>query len=287
MMEIPMRRMIEGLITAAVLAGSLLAQEKLGQESDGVARRVEEFRFVPVRVHLFRSEVMTIGTTLTRTDIERIFRKANEIWHAAGIHLWVESIVEDKPEGAAAHESDTTFPLNALESLRPAESLAQGMFHVYYLRSMPVNGIYKGRDAIFVQQVARLREVPGGIDEPLPRVSSHELGHAMGLPHRQAMTNLMASGTTGTGLNEDEIMTARTTAEKFSWTDSTDGFLKKADVLAEAGKKEEATSRYKAIADLPGNSPLKDRAKAHITRVLGALPRITFALQDRGGKDAP
>jgi predicted Zn-dependent protease len=54
-----------------------------------------------------------------------------------------------------------------------------------------------------------LREVPGGLDEPLPRVTSHEIGHALGLEHRQDTTNLMQSGTTGFSLNEAEIATAR------------------------------------------------------------------------------
>jgi hypothetical protein len=83
----------------------------------------------------------------------------------------------------------------------------------------------------------------------------------MGLPHRQARTNLMASGTTGTSLNEEEIHTARLKAESFKWTESAEDFLKSAEMLAAAGKKLPAESRFRAIAELPGVSRLKDRAK--------------------------
>src|SRR4051812_16737805 len=55
-----------------------------------------EYRVVPVRVHLLR-ETMTpaAGTTLTEADIARIFKQANGIWHAAGVHLRIESIVSE------------------------------------------------------------------------------------------------------------------------------------------------------------------------------------------------
>src|SRR6266513_184924 len=87
------------------------------------------------------------------------------------------------------------------------------LFHGYYLKQMTVNGIFLG-EAIFVKDTASLREVEGGMDEPLPRVTAHELGHAFGLAHRQDETNLMASGTTGRWLNEEEIRRVR---ERAPW----------------------------------------------------------------------
>jgi hypothetical protein len=200
-----------------------VAQSKSVQDPAELAAKphdwpFDEFRIVPVRVHLLRdSETAAAVTRLTEKDIKRIFTKANGIWHAAGIHLWVESIVSEKPASTAGFEHAATLPTNALLPLRPMETRPPAMFHVYYIGEMAPNGIFMRRDGIFVKESARLRAVKGGIDEPLPRVTAHELGHGMGLPHRQDTFNLLASGTTGTSLNDTEIEIVRTTVSKLEW----------------------------------------------------------------------
>jgi hypothetical protein len=222
----------------------------------------ESFRFVPVRVHLLRSRIAPAADTrLTARDIERIFRKANGIWHAAGLHLWVESVVEESAANAESRRDDLALTLDTLPSLRPAASRAEAMFHVYYVRAMSVNGVYMSRDTIFVQDSAHLEPVAGGIDEPLPRVTSHELGHALGLPHRQSRTNLMASGTTGMSLNAAEIETARHSAYTLPWILPAEDFLKQAETCLGLGQQSEAASRLRAIIELPGKSSLIDRAR--------------------------
>jgi len=286
-----MRRWAEAGLAIVVLMAALLGPGRVSEHTAVIrdARPVEEFRLAPVRVHLLRSpDVMAIDTRLTTVDIERIFRKVNGIWHAAGLHLWVESVVEEKPGRVTIHQDDRVVPSSALLPLRRADSRPEGMFHVYYVGAMDVNGRFIDRDAIFVQEAAMLVKVPGGIDEPLPRVTAHELGHAFGLPHRQDRTNLMASGTTGTGLNKEEIHTARRTAESISWIETPDAFLKKAEELAAAGRKEEAARRYHALLALPGPSPLKDRTKDGIRPLRGPgrgsgarLPRIPLLFQHR------
>src|SRR5690349_1303615 len=108
-----------------------------------VPRPFEEFRIVPVRVHLLRdSETKAAVTSLTEKDIRRIFAKATGIWHAAGIHLWVESIVSEKPASTAGYEHAESIPAQGLLALRPTESRKPGMFHVYYIGEMPPNGIF-------------------------------------------------------------------------------------------------------------------------------------------------
>jgi len=98
--------------------------------------------------------------------------------------------------------------------LAPAATRGRAGLHVYYVHELPHNGVYLGQNVCFVKETAKLRSVEGGIDEPLPRVTAHELGHGLGLPHRQDTTNLMASGTTGTLLNAAEVAVARGRAEK-------------------------------------------------------------------------
>ena len=104
--------------------------------------------------------------------------------------------------------------LGEYRQLAPADSKSFPGLHVYYIHQFSVNGVYLGGTTCFVRETAKLRPVEGGIDEPLPRVTSHELGHSLGLPHRQNVTNLRASGNNGTKLNEAETAIARAKAGK-------------------------------------------------------------------------
>ena len=140
----------------------------------------------------------------------------NRVWGQAGIQFRVESVVHEAalPLGNADVEKRDELPARM-----PRESQSGTTFDIYYVKQLDVNGFYTPR-GIFVKDTAALRPVEGGIDEPIPRVTSHELGHALSLPHRQDTTNLMASGTTGTLLNDAEIQQARVAAKKFAWIES-------------------------------------------------------------------
>ena len=211
----------------------------------------DDYLLVPVRVHLLMARNSpAIQTTLTDADISRILGKMNGVWAQAGLHLYLESLVREEADiPDASAEPLTPADHRALLALRPSQSKVTNAFNIYYLKRMSVNGFFAG--AIFVKDTASLRKVEGGIDEPIPRVSSHELGHALGLPHRQATTNLMASGTTGTWLNDEEISRARNTARKLVWIEPASGLMKEADALFSANKMKEAAVMYSRLATIP------------------------------------
>jgi hypothetical protein len=140
---------------------------------------------------------------------------------------------------------------------------------------MAVNGVWLGDGVAFVQETAQLRPVEAGIDEPLPRVTAHELGHALGLSHRQDRTNLLASGTTGTLLNAGEVRVARGQAAKAegAWTVAA---LKTAAERAEAeDDRAKAALYWTWLAEVPGDGQAharERRARLGSQRAAGRAP---------------
>lgn len=204
-----------------------------------------DFLVVPVRVHLLQCKgEEALHCRLKEADIRRIFGKANRIWNKAGIALSVESILTEE---AVVPDDFDENRLQDFKGTRPLQATDRGRIHVFYVHRLPTNGVFMGSDAIFVKDTAALREVKGGVDEPIPRVSSHEIGHAFGLPHRQNTINLMASGTTGWSINDDEIDAVRGWATNQEW------------ILRPAAAFEKG--HFAVLAEIPGDSPLKDKAR--------------------------
>ncbi len=251
------------LILLVTLSGFLLtgrmSRHALKNEPD---RSPDAFQIIPIRIHLFRTtNAPAINTSLSRDDMDRIMRKSNAIWHQAGIHFWLESVVEEKPYHIHFSRTVSDVPLNLITSLPQPANRTRKMFHVYFIGSMTINGLYLNQDAIFVQEGAELVKIPGGIDEPLPRVVAHELGHGLGLSHRQDRMNLMSSGTTGTSLNAQEIERARSIARRLPFTLSAGEFIEQTQRLDRKSERKTVVLRLQSILDLPGSSPLKQRAR--------------------------
>lgn len=221
----------------------------------------DEFRLLPLRIHLLRAkQAPELDCKLRESDARRVLGKINGIWKPAGIQFWAESILS---EDAGAQELYASLGENRSEGhlrlVRPKGSLSEQAFHLYYIREMRPNGIClnSSHQLLFVKDTAELDPVPGGIDEPLPRVSAHEIGHALDLPHRQDVFNLMASGTTGTSLNEAEIRTARKAAGRFTWCLKPAAALNLANQKAETAPKE-ARALYTALSGLPGGEVARE-----------------------------
>lgn len=238
-------------IAAIVLALLLQEEPKTFDPAVHEATRTfayQDFLILPIRVHRLRcKDSDALDCRLQEEDVRRVFRKANRIWNKAGVALAIESITSE--DAAKSPEFDESR-LEDFKATRPADTRPPRMIHVYYVHRLPTNGVFMGRDAIFVKDTAALRPVNGGVDEPLPRVTSHEIGHALGLPHRQDTINLMASGTTGWSLNDEEIDTVRATIAKQDWA------------LTPAGALEKGYAPL--LASLPGESEIKEKAKAEL-----------------------
>jgi hypothetical protein len=236
---------------AAALAASFALATVSAAEPTPAPFTFETYLLAPVHVHLFTArDEPALCTTLKEEDLRRIFGKVNRIWSQAGICFQVESISREEPAPLAGPVASLRQLSGRMLRRLPAAGYQEGLFNVYYLKAFDVNGIFFPK-AIFVQDTAELNPVEGGIDEPLPRVTAHELGHALSLVHRQDTFNLMASGTTGASLNAAEIAQAREKAASIAWFARAPDLLAKADALQAEGRLAEAHVLYLRLAALP------------------------------------
>ncbi|MEN9576338.1 MAG: hypothetical protein RL514_4193 [Verrucomicrobiota bacterium] len=237
------RRSVRGAWCVTWLLAALAAHAQ--ETTNGFA--LADFLLAPLRVHLLTAtNEPAVHTTLTTNDVTRILGKVNRVWAQAGITFYLESLrVEPaaNPEGFGERVKTNN---DALLQLRPQSSRSTNVFHVYYLKQFGPNGMCI-HGINFVKDTASLRPVEGGLDEPIPRVTSHELGHALTLSHRQSVTNLLASGMSGGWLNETEIKQARAAAQELLWVESA------ADVLrqASAAKADAARKLWQKLTHIP------------------------------------
>jgi hypothetical protein len=243
-----MKRLLRAIIL--LISWTHLSAAESGSSTNAFG--FDDFLMVPLRVHLVTAhEKPRLSTTLRSSDIKRILGKVNGIWAQAGIQFYLESLLEEKAVNPALHDEHRDEKrFNWLIEMVSPETRASNLFNVYYVKELSVNGIYM-RGGIFVKDTAVLSSVPGGINEPLPRVTAHELGHGLSLEHRQNKTNLLASGTTGTSLNETEIKQARAAAAHFAWIEPAPAVLKRANELRESGRSKEAGIWYERVFALP------------------------------------
>jgi len=228
----------------------------------------DDFLLAPLRVHLLSaSNAPNIHTTLKETDLTRILGKINGIWSQAGITFHLESLVREEAENQQLNPVlGTPNDLRFLLAVRPEATRDTNLFHLYYIKSFSANGVYLG-EAMFVKDTASLREVRGGIDEPIPRVSSHELGHALTLMHHTNDFHLLARGTTGTNFDRMEIQQARAAAEQLPWVERASAVWKRAETLRKDRRAAEAQKLYGQLAVIPLDDnkvrAAKKRAEAH------------------------
>lgn len=268
---------IIGIAFLILLSPTSQAQEKPPEIEIKLARSADEFLILPLKIYRLKAaDVPDVDSLqLKDSDIHRILAKVNTVWAAAGIYWQLESIENVNAEnlgrlkllGLADDAPAQKKPHLAFRDIIP-ESTRKDYpgYRVYYIHDFDVNGVYFGRREAMVKETAALRPVEGGIDEPIPRVTSHELGHGLGLPHRQDRLNLMASGTSGTLLNTNEIAKAREFAAKNPACLKYNELQKKMSLETDPSKKKTALDALKAIETLGNKSihPVRSSKDAEI-----------------------
>lgn len=223
----------------------------------------EEFLIIPLRAHVLTAkDLPEINCHLSDGDITRILAKVNQVWHQAGIHWGLEKLVREPAVRTErflrALDLRGEDDLGAYRILFPDETRAKSAVNVYFIHDFSVNGVWL-RSAAVVKETARLKQVAGGIDEPIPRVLAHELGHALALPHRENRTNLMASGTTGTPLNATEVKDARTQAVMMPGAAPVAAIRRFAEEALAAGDPARARRLWTWLAEIPGGDEARKR----------------------------
>ena len=157
---------------------------------------------LPVRVHMLTSSaVPELNSTLSESEVRRVFNETNRIWRQAGIRWEVESVLREAAEAEQAFPSARETGRSGRGRFRsillqvcPQEHWLQGAWNVCVIREFPVpaGGVFFPER----RQVLWSELNPRG--QMHPTILAHELGHSLCLPHdSESPNNLMRGGGPG------------------------------------------------------------------------------------------
>lgn len=170
----------------------------------------ESFPRITLKVHVHLMQSVSnprLQATLNEKEARAIFEEVNVIWSQAGIQFELEAVdtlqaIELAPKRWYIKDR------NWVKAAIPTDQFSRAAIDVCFVKEMGPNGFFYG-EPVVVCENPEFHKVKGGSDNPVARVTAHELGHVLFLQHRQEVTNLMASGKNGVSLNPQEVKAAR------------------------------------------------------------------------------
>ena len=159
---------------------------------------------LPISVYILDDAEETLSSARSEEEIDEIFTKVNEIWAAAGVQMDVQTVARvSTPSGVLAGLGEGRLRLFFEAAGTVVQVPGTSLLNGFYAQSIGgPNGITPLAGTVFF--VADESTV---YDE---RVTSHEIGHILGLHHTLSDQNrLMFPGTNGMALTEEEIAVAR------------------------------------------------------------------------------
>ncbi|MEM7346075.1 MAG: hypothetical protein AAF485_17690 [Chloroflexota bacterium] len=168
----------------------------------------QEIITLPISLYILDDEAGQFSSARTVEDLEAVYEKVNQIWAQAGIVLEIQTIERVSVPPLYLQTIVVRDFQRFFEGIGTDIELSEpGLLNGFYAQTIGgPNGI-----APFGSRVFFVTDQPTVYSE---RVSSHEVGHLLGLHHVLDDPNrLMFSGTNGMQLSEAEIAVARYTAQ--------------------------------------------------------------------------
>jgi hypothetical protein len=163
---------------------------------------------LPISIYILDDESDALSSQRRVEELEPIFEKVNEIWGQAGIEIDVQiiqriTLPREMIQAIAKGEFGPFFNAAGREIPLPSPSLLNG----FYARDIGgPNGITPSFTRVFF-----VTDTPSVHHE---RVTSHEIGHILGLHHTlDDPDRLIYPGTNGMKLTDEEIFVARYAAQ--------------------------------------------------------------------------